>query len=127
MKIAFAFAFAIAALTSIVTVGALAQTAPLASLTYLDIVKEARRYDKLEGSERVVSNKVLLQKVRLDLKKFGNGSDDFYVRRSDMIGFICAKSAPGFNGGNVTATITLHEDAEGGSHFYTLDNCAKSK
>ena len=113
-------AFTIAALASIVTVGqALAQTAPL---TYLDIVKEARRYDKLEGSERVVSNKVLLQKVRLDLKKFGNGSDDFYVRRSDMIGFICAKSAPGFKGGNVTATITLHEEAEGG-HFYTLDNC----
>ena len=124
MKIAFAFAFAIAALASIVTVGqALAQTAPL---TYLDIVKEARRYDKLEGSERVVSNKVLLKKVQLDLKKFGNGSPDFYVRRADMIGFICATSAPNFNGGNVTATITLHEEAEGG-HFYTLDNCAKTK
>ena len=112
---------AIAALTSIVTVGhALAQTAPL---TYPDIVKEARRYDKLEGSERVVSNKVLLKKVQLDLKKFGNGSPDFYVRRADMIGFICATSAPNFNGGIVTATITLHEEAEGGSHFYTLDNC----
>ena len=121
MKIAFAFAFAIAALASIVTVGQpLAQTTPL---TYLDIVKEARRYDKLEGSERVVSNKVLLQKVRLDLKKFGNGSPDFYVRRADMIGFICATSSPNFNGGIVTATITLHEEAEGGSHFYTLDNC----
>ena len=112
---------AIAALTSIVTVGhALAQTAPL---TYPDIVKEARRYDKLEGSERVVSNKVLLKKVQLDLKKFGNGSPDFYVRRADMIAFVCAKSAPGFKGGIVTATITKHEEAEGGSHFYTLDNC----
>ena len=117
---------AIAALTSIVTVGhALAQTAPL---TYPDIVKEARRYDKLEGSERVVSNKVLLQKVRLDLKKFGNGSPDFYVKRSDMIGFICSKSAPGFKGGNVTATITMHEEgADGASHFYTLDNCTTAK
>ena len=116
-------AFAIAALTTIVTVGH-AQTPPLA---YHDIVSEARRYDKLEGSERVVSNKVLLQKVRLDLKKFGNGSDDFYVRRSDMIGFICSKSAPGFKGGTVIATITLHEEAEGGSHFYTLDNCTQAK
>ena len=120
MKIA--FAFAIAALTSIVTVGALAQTAPLASLTYLDIVKEARRYDNLELSERVVSNKILGQKVRLNLQKFGNGSPNFYVKRSDMIAFVCDKSAPNFNGGNVTATITLHEEAEGG-HFYTLDNC----
>jgi hypothetical protein len=112
---------AIAALTSIVTVGhALAQTAPL---TYPDIVKEARRYDKLEGSERVVSNKVLLKKVQLDLKKFGNGSPDFYVRRADMIAFVCAKSAPGFKGGIVTAMITKHEEAEGSSHFYTLDNC----
>ena len=40
-----------------------------------------------------------------------------------MIGFICATSSPNFNGGIVTATITLHEEAEGGSHFYTLDNC----
>lgn len=117
-------AFAIAALTSIVTVGqALAETPPLA---YHDIVSEARRYDKLEGGERVVSNKVLLQKVRLDLKKFSNGSDDFYVRRADMIGFICAKSSPNFKGGTVTATVTKHEEAEGG-HFYTLDNCAATK
>lgn len=114
-------AFTIAALASIVTVGqALAQTAPL---TYLDIVKEARRYDNLELSERVVSNKILGQKVRLNLQKFGNGSPNFYVKRSDMIAFVCDKSAPNFNGGNVTATITLHEEAEGGSHFYTLDNC----
>ena len=116
-------AIAIAFVSALAAGNALAQTP---TLTYPDIVKEARRYDKLEGSERVVSNKVLLQKVRLDLKKFGNGSPDFYVRRADMIAFVCAKSAPGFKGGNVTATITLHEEAEGG-HFYTLDNCAKSK
>ena len=116
-------AICIAALTSIVTVGALAQTAPL---TYLDIVKEARRYDNLELSERVVSNKILGQKVRLNLQKFGNGSPNFYVKRSDMIAFVCDKSAPNFKGGNVTATITLHEEAEGG-HFYTLDNCTTAK
>lgn len=117
-------ALAIAALISITAGHALAQTPPLA---YGDIVNEARRYDKLEGSERVVSNKILAKKVRLDLKKFGNGSPDFYVKRSDMIGFICSKSAPGFKGGNVTATITMHEEAEGGSHFYTLDNCTTTK
>ena len=94
-----------------------------AELESKEIVKEARRYDKLEGSERVVSNKVLLKKVQLDLKKFGNGSPDFYVRRADMIAFVCAKSAPGFKGGIVTAMITKHEEAEGSSHFYTLDNC----
>lgn len=112
---------AIATLTSIVTAGsALAQSQPL---TYTDIVREARRYEKLELSERVVSNKVLLQKVRLDLRPFGGGSTDFYVSKKDEIGFICTKTAPGFKGGVVTATVTKHEEAEGGSHFYTLDSC----
>ena len=116
---------AIAALASLTTAGgALAQSQPL---TYSDIVKEARRYEKLELSERVVSNKILLQKVRLDLRPFGGGSRDYYVKKADEIGFICAKSAPGFKGGIVTATITKHEEAEGGSHFYTLDNCTNVK
>ena len=74
-----------------------------------------------------MSRKILLQKVRLELKKFGNGSPHFYVKRSDMIGFICQKSSPGFKGGVVTATITKHEEAEGGSHFYTLDSCSLTK
>ena len=116
---------AIAALTSSVTFGsALAQPQ---SLTYPEIVREARRYEKLELSERIVSNKVLLQKVRVDLKPFGGGSSDYYVKKSDEIGFICARTSPGFKGGSVTATITKHEEAEGGSHFYTLDNCTTAK
>ena len=116
---------AIAALTTIVTAGsALAQAQPL---TYPDIVREARRYEKLELSERVVSNKVLLQKVRLDLRPFDGGSPDFFVNKKDEIGFICAKTSPGFKGGTVTATVTKHEEAEGGSHFYTLDNCTTAK
>lgn len=118
-------AICIAALVSAVSAApALAQNQPL---TYSDIVKEARRYEKLEGSERVISSKIMGKKVQLDLKKFGNGSPDFYVKRSDMIGFICSKSSPGFKGGNVIATITMHEEAEGGSHFYTLDNCLAAK
>lgn len=108
-------------------VSATAGHAQIYPLSYSDIVSEAHRYEKLEGSERVVSNKILAKKVRLDLKKFGNGSDDFYVRRADMIGFICSKSAPGFKGGTVIATITKHEEAEGGSHFYTLSSCAVTK
>lgn len=119
-------AICIAAVFSVAIAGqALAQTT---TLTYSDIVKEARRYSKLEGSERVISNKILGKKVQLDLKKFGNGSPDFYVRRAEMIGFICSKSSPKFNGGNVIATITLHEEgADGASHFYTLDNCTTTK
>ena len=62
------FAIAIASLCSLVTVGqAIAQQPPL---TYTDLVREARKYEKLEGGERVVSNKVLFHTVRLDLKPF---------------------------------------------------------
>lgn len=120
MKIAICLAAAISA----ITVGqAIAQT-PL--LSYSDIVSEARRYEKLEGSERVVSSKVFQKMVKLDLKKFGNGSSDFYVKRSDMVGFICQKSEPKFNGGTVVGQILKHEESEGG-HFYTLNYCAKTK
>lgn len=121
MKIAICIAAAVSALT----VGhALAQTQPL---TYPDIVREARRYEKLELSERVVSNKVLLQKVRLDLRPFGAGSRDYYVAKKDEIGFICTNSARGFKGGIVVATITKHEEGAEGSHFYTLDSCTVTK
>ena len=117
-------AICIAAALSAVTVGQAIAQAPL--LTYSDIVTEARRYEKLEGSERVVSNKILQKMVKLDLKKFGNGSKDFFVKRSDEIGFICAKAEPGFQGGTVVGQIVKHEEAEGGSHFYTLNYCAKT-
>ena len=39
-------------------------------LSYKDLVREARRYEKLEGSERAPSAKILFRKVRLDLKPF---------------------------------------------------------
>lgn len=72
-------------ITAAVSAGhALVQTAPI---QYPDIVSKARRYGRLEGSERVVSNKVLLKKAKLHLKKFGNGSPDFYVKRSNMQAF----------------------------------------
>lgn len=104
---------------------ALAQAAPL--LTYESIVAEARRYDKLEGSERVISSSVFQKMVKLDLKPFGGGSADFYVTKKDEIGFICTKSEPGFAGGVVVAQVTKHQEFEGGSHFYTLNYCTKTK
>ena len=54
-------------------------------LSYEDLVREARRYEKLEGSERTTSGKVLFHKVRLNLKPFAGGSNAFYVVRKDEI------------------------------------------
>jgi len=114
-------ALCIAAAVSIVTVGhAIAQQAPL---TYTDLVREARKYEKLEGGERIVSNKVLFHTVRLDLKPFSGGSKDYYVKKADEIGFICQTSSTGFKGGTVVAEIVKHEEGAEGSHFYTLKNC----
>lgn len=118
-------ALCIAAAVSIVTVGhALAQQAPL---VYSDLVKEARKYEKLEGGERIVSNKVMFHTVKLDLKPFGGGSKDYYVKKADEIGFICQTSSTGFKGGTVVATITKHEEGDEGSHFYTLNSCSVAK
>ena len=118
-------AICIAAAVSTITVGhALAQQA---TLTYPDLVREARRYEKLEGGERVVSNKLLFHTVKLDLKPFAGGSKDYFVKKSDEIGFICLTSAPGFKGGTVIAEVVKHEEGVEGSHFYTLKNCALAK
>lgn len=118
-------AIAIASVLSLVTMAdAIAQAKPL---MYADIVKEARRYEKLEGGERTVSGKVLFQQVHLDLKMFGGGSQDYYVKKSDEIGFICLTSAPGFRGGPVTTQVVKHEEGGEGSHFYTLKNCTQAK
>ena len=121
MKIAICIAAAISA----AAVGqVLAQTPPL---TYPDIVREARKYEKLEGAERVVSNKVLFQTVKLDLKPFAGGSRDYYVKKSDEIGFICQSTSANFKGGTIVAKVIKHEEGAEGSHFYTLDNCSVAK
>lgn len=96
-------------------------------LTYKDLVREARRYERLEGSERVVSNTVLFHKVRLDLRPFGGGSKDFFVVRKDEIGFVCSRMTPGFKGGTVQATVIRHEEGGEGSQFFVLDSCAAVK
>lgn len=126
MKYAYAIAIAIASmLAASAPAGAAQADQPL--LSYKDLVREARRYDKLEGSERAPSAKILFRKVRLDLKPFAAGSKDFYVVRKDEIGFVCEKAAPGFKGGAIEATITKHEEGAEGSHFYSLDRCAAVK
>ena len=106
-------------------VGAAQADQPL--LSYKDLVREARRYEKLEGSERASSGKILFRKVRLDLKPFAAGSRDFYVVRKDEIGFICEQATSGFKGGTLEATVTKHEEGAEGSHFFSLDNCAAVK
>jgi hypothetical protein len=124
MKYGYTIALA-ALLAASIPVGAAQADQPL--LSYKDLVREARRYEKLEGSERAPSPKILFRKVRLDLKPFAGGSKDFYVVRKDEIGFVCEQAAPGFTGGTVEATITKHEEGAEGSHFYSLNSCAAVK
>lgn len=118
-------AFTLATLLSAVTVAnlACAQT----TLTYTDLVRDARTVEKLEGGERVASPKILFQSVKLDLKPFSKGSKDFYVRKSDEIGFICQTAAPGFKGGAIIGRIVKHEEGAEGSHFFTVENCSATK
>ena len=125
MKNEYALALAFLLAATVPAGHVLAQPAGL--LAYRDLVQEARRYEKLEGSERTTSGKVLFHKVRLDLKPFGAGSKDFFVVRRDEIGFVCDKLAPGFKGGTVEATVIRHEEGAEGSHFYVLDRCAALK
>ncbi len=118
-------AITLAGLVSAATVcSAIAQPV---SLHYPDIVREARRIEKLEGGEYVISNKVLFHRARLNLRAFGKGSDAFYVDKKDEISFTCAKKSQGFTGGVVEAVIVKHEPGAEGSHDYTLDNCSVAK
>ncbi|MGJ7554671.1 hypothetical protein ACSFA3_06255 [Variovorax sp. RHLX14] len=118
-------AITLATLLSAVTVADVA--CAQATLSYADLVRDARRVEKLEGSERITSPKVIFQRVKLDLKPFGKGSKDFYVRKSDEIGFICQAASPGFSGGTITGKIVKHEEGAEGSHFFTVDNCSVAK
>lgn len=97
------------------------------SLTYPDIVKEARRIERLEGSEYVLSNAVRGSRVRLNLRAFGGGSDSYFVDKKDEIGFICASQSKSFRGGVVEAIVVKHEPGAEGGHFFTLDNCVSAK
>jgi hypothetical protein len=126
VQMKYAYTIALASLLAVgAPVGAAQADQPL--LSYKDLVREARRYEKLEGSERAASGKILFRKVHLDLKPFAAGSKDFYVIRRDEIGFVCEQAVPGFKGGTVEATVTKHEEGAEGSQFFSLDNCAAVK
>lgn len=116
-------AILLAALCSIATVSdvAFSQTQPLG---YTALKAEARRIDRLEGGEKVISNKVLFAPVRLNLKPFGRGSDALYSTKADEIAFVCAPALPpSFRGGWVLGEIDKHESGAEGSTVYTLSNC----
>ena len=112
---------------AVVSVGVVGAAAQSVSLSYSDIVRESRRLEKLEGSEYVISPKILGHRVRLNLQAFGRGSDSYYVNKNDEIAFTCRRTAKGFNGGLVEAVITKHEPGAEGSNFFELDNCTNMK
>lgn len=97
------------------------------SIHYPDILKEARRIEKLEGSEYVISKAVRNHRARLNLRAFGKGSDSYYVDKKDGIAFTCKTKSAGFNGGVVEAVIVKHEAGAEGSNFFELDNCTVTK
>ena len=112
-----AIAIALCTMASIAT----AQTPPL---DYKALRAEARRVDALEGSEKVISSKILFKQVRLNLRPFGKGSPALYVVKADEIAFVCAPGLPkSFRGGWVTGRVEKHEAGAEGSTFYDLTDC----
>lgn len=113
-------AIAIAALSTLASIAA-AQIAPL---DYQTLKAEAHRVDQLEGSEKVVSGKILFKPVRLNLKPFGKGSPALYVVKADEIAFVCKSGLPkSFKGGWVSGQIEKHEAGAEGSTSFDLSNC----
>jgi hypothetical protein len=112
----------IAALCSLATLTDVACAQPV--LDYKALKTEARRVEQLEGSERVISSKILFKTARLNLRPFGGGSPALYVVKQDEIAFVCTSGLPkGFKGGWVTGKIEKHEAGAEGSAFYDLSNC----
>lgn len=98
-------------------------TAQPVALPYSQVVAEARRIERLEGAEYVISKDVLFKRVRLNLKKFGGKSGALYVNRRDDIGFVCTPALRNFSGGWVEGRIERHEPGGDGGHFFTLSGC----
>ena len=95
------------------------------ALGYSQVVAEARRIERLEGSEYFVSKDILFKPVRLNLKNFGGGSDAMYVSKADEIAFVCAPALENYRGGWVEGRIEKHEPGSGGGHFFTLSGCRR--
>ena len=93
------------------------------ALGYSQVVAEARRIERLEGGEYVISKDVLFKPVLLNLKPFGGGSDAMYVSKPDEIGFVCAPALKNFGGGWIEGRVEKHEPGSEGGHFFTLSGC----
>lgn len=87
------------------------------------MVDEAHRIEALEGDEYVIAKSVQFQRVRLNLKPFGKGSDALYVKKADEIGFTCVPALKSFRGGWIEARVEKHEPGADGGHFFTLSDC----
>lgn len=111
------------AILSLVTFAGAAYSQP-APLDYAAIKAEAKRIEKLEGSEYVISSQIQHKTVRLNLKPFGKGADTLFVVKADEVAFVCATGLPkNFKGGWVTGRIEQHEPGPDIGHFYDLSNC----
>lgn len=117
-RLTFLALFALLACTTVVA-------AQPVALGYSQVVAEARRIERLEGSEYVISRDVLFKPVRLNLKTFDGGSDAMYVNKPDEIGFVCAPALKKFNGGRIEGRIEKHEPGSEGGHFFTLSGCRR--
>lgn len=95
------------------------------ALGYSQVVAEARRIERLEGGEYIISKDVLFNSVRLNLKSFGGGSDAMYVSKADEIAFVCAPALENFRGGWIEGRIEKHEPGSEGGHFFTLSGCRR--
>lgn len=98
-------------------------TAQPVALGYSQVVAEARRIERLEGGEYIISKDVLFKPVRLNLTSFGGGSDAMYVNKPDEIGFVCTPALKDFRGGWIEGRIEKHEPGSEGGHFFTLSGC----
>lgn len=87
-------------------------------LTYDQLVKSSRAAPP-QGAHAAVG-----RTVRLHLKSFSAVHGEFYVRRSDEIGFVCQTMSTGFRGGQVSAVIVAHEAGADGGEFFTLSRCS---
>lgn len=124
-------------LSVMLTAGGLAGTQPAVDLAYPDLVREVRRLEPLEGSEYRLSNEVLDQRVRLDVKRFGadrngGGSDDedraaFYVQLDDGLVFTCVPAPVNFRSGVLEARVVRHDPGAASRHFFTLSDCTPAK
>ena len=87
--------------------------------TYDTLVSALR---SAKGNAKAVTKATVGRLVQLN-RKTENGSF-FFVKVADQTFFTCARKAPGFKGGVVTARVTGYFESEGdGNPVFRLDDC----